>query len=162
MAKKTVYLETSVIGYATSRPSRDLVVAAHQQITREWFAAEARAYQLFISQLVVQEASSGDHEAARSRVAWIESMPLLAVTDAVGALAVRLVEQGAMPRTAAEDAVHVALAAVHGIDFLLTWNCKHIANAAMRQVIEETCRDDDYDPPVICTPEELMHDSENR
>ena len=160
MAKRTVYLETSVIGYATSRASRDLVVAAHQQITREWFARGAQAYELFVSQLVVREASSGDEEAARARVALVEGIPLLAVTDAVGALAEKLVAKGVIPTKAAEDALHIAVAAVHGVDFLLTWNCKHIANAAMRQAIERVCRDADYEPPVICTPEELTNDDE--
>lgn len=160
MAKRTVYLETSVIGYATARTSRDLVVAGRQQITREWFAWGAQAYQLFVSQLVVREASSGDEEAARARVALIEGIPLLAVTDAVGALAGKLVGQGVIPTRAAEDALHIAVAAVHGVDFLLTWNFKHIANAAMRQAIERVCREADYEPPVICTPEELTNDDE--
>lgn len=161
MAKPTVYLETTVIGYATSRASRDLLVAARQQITREWFASGAHAYQLFVSQIVVREASSGDEEAVRARVALLEGLPLLAVTDAVGSLAEKLVGKGAIPTKAAEDALHIAVAAVHGVDFLLTWNCKHIANAAMRQAIESVCRDADYEPPVICTPEELTNDDED-
>jgi predicted nucleic acid-binding protein len=161
MAKPTVYLETTVISYATSRASRDLLVAARQQITQEWFACGAQAYQLFVSQIVVREASSGDEEAARARIALLEGLPLLAVTDAVGSLAEKLVGIGAIPTKATEDALHIAVAAVHGVDFLLTWNCKHIANAAMRQAIERICRDADYEPPVICTPEELTSDDED-
>lgn len=155
MAKRTVYLETSVIGYATTRPSRDVVVAGRQQITRDWFAHGAQAYELFVSQLVIREASSGEEEAARERLALVEGIPLLAVTDAVGELAARLVEERAVPRKAAEDALHIAVAAVHGVDFLLTWNCRHIANAIMRGAIERACREAGYEPPVICTPEEL-------
>lgn len=161
MTKPAVYLETSVIGYATSRPSRDLVVAARQQITREWFDLRADACELFISELVASEAWGGDEDAARERAAFVRRMPQLRITDAAGELAARLVESGAVPRKAAEDALHIAVAAVHGIDYLLTWNCKHIANATMRPAIEAVCRAVGYEPPVICTPEELMNDEHN-
>lgn len=160
MAKPAVYLETTVIGYATSRPSRDLVVAARQQVTRQWFALRAPAYELFVSQLVATEASGGDEGAARERASLLRRIPLLATTDAAGELAARLVGSGAVPRMAAEDALHIAVAAVHGVDYLLTWNCKHIANATMRQAIERSCRDAGYEPPIICTPEELMDDDQ--
>lgn len=149
-----------MVGYATSRPSRDLVVAARQQITRDWFARGAHAYELFVSQLVIREASLGDEEAARERLALVQGIPLLAVSDAVGDLAARLVGGGAVPRRATEDALHIAVAAVHGIDFLLTWNCKHIANALMRSAIERACREAGFEPPVICTPEELISDDQ--
>lgn len=158
MTKPAVYLETSVIGYATSRPSRDLVVAARQQITRDWFALRAPACELFVSQLVVSEASGGDEDAARERMVFLQGIARLRVSDAAGELAARLVESRAVPRTAAEDALHIAVAAVHGVDYLLTWNCKHIANATMRQAIERTCREAGFEPPIICTPEELMDD----
>lgn len=158
MTKSAVYLETSVVGYATSWLSRDLVVAAHQQITREWFASRAQRYELFVSQLVVSEASGGDEEAARERATFLQRIPRLGITGAAGELAAKLVESGAVPRKAAEDALHIAVAAAHGVDYLLTWNCKHIANAAMRQAIEGVCREVGYEPPVICTPEELMND----
>jgi len=158
MPKPAVYLETSVIGYATSRFSRDLFVIGHQQITREWFARRAKAYDLFVSRIVTDEASRGDEEAARERAALLRGIPLLGITDAATQLASRLVERRAVPRKAAEDAFHIAVAAAHGVDYLLTWNCKHIANAAMRQAIERVCRESGYEPPVICTPEELMND----
>ncbi len=158
MTKAAVYLETSLIGYATSRPSRDLVVAGHQEVTREWFAVRAQAYDLFISQLVVGEAAGGDEDAARERAAFLHGIPRLGITDAAGELAVKLVASGAVPRKAGEDALHIAVATVHGVDYLLTWNCKHIANATMRQAIERVCREAGYEPPVICTPEELMND----
>lgn len=155
MTKPAVYLETSLIGYATSRPSRDLIVAGHQQVTRQWFAVRAHGYELFISQLVAREASGGDEEAARERGAFLQGIPRLGITDAAGEPAAKLVASGAIPRKAGEDALHIAVAAVHGVDYLLTWNCKHIANAAMRQAIERVCREAGYEPPVICTPEEL-------
>ena len=160
MAKPAVYLETSVVGYATSWPSRDLVVAGHQQITRQWFAVRTEAYELYISQLVASEASGGDEVAARERAAFLQGIAWLDITDAVGDLAATLVANGAVPRKAGEDALHIAVSAVHGVDYLLTWNCKHIANAAMRQAIESACRETGYEPPVICTPEELMNDEE--
>jgi predicted nucleic acid-binding protein len=159
MTKPAVYLETSVIGYATSRQSRDLVVAGHQQVTREWFALRAERYELFVSQLVATEAAGGDDEAARERSSFLREIPRLGIKDEAGDLAILLVESGAVPRRAAEDAIHIAVAAVHGVDYLLTWNCKHIAIATMRQAIEGVCRDAGYEPPVICTPEELMNDA---
>jgi len=161
MTKPAVYLETSVVGYATARPSRDLVVAARQQITREWFGLCANGCELFISELVATEASGGDEDAAKERLALVQGIPRLRMTDAAGELAARLVGGGAVPRKAAEDALHIAVAAVHGVDYLLTWNCKHIANAAMRQAIEAVCREVGYEPPVICTPEELMDDEQD-
>lgn len=156
MAKQSVYLETSVIGYATSRPSRDLIVVAHQEQTREWFASSRQSYELFISQLVLQESFAGDAEAVKTRQDFLNPFPLLEITDAVASLAETLLKRGALPPKAAGDAFHVAVSAFHGMSFLLTWNCKHIANAAMRPRIECVCRDSGYEPPVICTPEELM------
>lgn len=161
MTKPAVYLETSLISYVVSRPSRDLVVAGHQATTRDWFALQAEGYDLFVSQLVVDEASGGDKEAARARKTFLREIPQLSVTDAAGELAARLVDRGAVPRQAAEDALHIAVAAVHGVDYLLTRNCKHIANATMRQAIERVCRESGYEPPVICTPEELMDDKQS-
>ena len=161
MSKPSVYLETSVIGYATSRPSRDLVVAGRQQITQEWFDLQAQGYELFVSQLVASEASGGDKGAAQEREAFLRGIPRLAITDTVGDLAARLVGSGAVHRKAAEDALHIAVAAVHGVEYLLTWNCKHIANATMRQSIEGVCREAGYEPPVICTPEELNNDEQD-
>ncbi len=117
MTRPAVYLETSVVGYATTRPSRHLVVAGHQQVTWEWYALRATRYELFISQLVASEASGGNEEAAQERAAFLQGMPRLGVTDAAGELAARLVERGAVPRKAAEDALHIAIAAVHGVDY---------------------------------------------
>ncbi len=155
MNKLTVYLETSVVSYATNRLSRDLVTIARQQITRDWLAARSRRYELYISQLVVQEASATEGDEAQQRLALFEGVPLLAVTGDAGELARKLVDQGIIPATAIDDAVHVAVAAVNGVDFLLTWNYQHIANAALRRMIEKVCREAGYEPPVICTPEEL-------
>jgi hypothetical protein len=158
MTKRTVYLETSVISYATSRPSRDLVVAARQQVTRQWFVRDAGAFDLFVSELVLAEAMEGDPLAVAERRSLIEGIPILAITNAAGDLGAKLVHERAVPEDAEEDALHIAVAAVHGVDFLLTWNCRHIANAAMREGIEGVCTRCGFEPPVMCTPEELTHE----
>ena len=153
-----VYVETSVISYLASRPSRDLLIAAHQQITSDWWSRSRPKFRLFVSGLVLREISAGDAEAASRRHAFAESLPLLDLSPAVLELAERLLVECVLPRQATEDSVHIAVAAVHGIDYLLTWNCKHIANATMRQKIEATCAEAGYQAPIICTPEELMQE----
>ncbi len=155
--KSSVYLETSVISYLAARPSRDLIVAAHQQITAEWWEVRD-TWALSISALVVSEAGSGDGEAAGRRLALLHGLPLLTLNDAALDLTEQLLAKAALPPKAREDALHIAMAAVHGIDYLLTWNCKHIANAVKRPIIEAVCETSGYRPPMICTPEELLGD----
>ncbi|HZO54558.1 MAG TPA: type II toxin-antitoxin system VapC family toxin [Bryobacteraceae bacterium] len=154
--KPRIYLETTIPSYLTSRPSRDLVIAGHQQITRDWWEARRQSFQLFISQLVVDEASAGDAGAARERLKVIEAVPLLDITPEVAMLASNILASGRIPRKAAADAAHIAIAAVHGIEFLMTWNCVHIANAALTKALVALCRQQGFDCPVICTPEELL------
>jgi len=151
-----VYIETSVISYLTARPSRDLITAAHQQLTLDWWENRRFHFDLYISQLVVREASAGDEDAAKRRLNVIEIIPLLELNERSLALTRSLIEEGPLPEKASEDALHIAVATVHGMDFLLTWNCKHIANAEMRNLITEVCRSYGYEPPVTCTPEELL------
>jgi len=158
--KPKVYLETTVISYLTGSPSRDLIVAAHQQITREWWQGRKR-FDLYVSQVVVQEAGGGDPQAASSRLKTLERVSILKLTPESRDLAKKLLTQGPIPQNAALDALHIAIAVVNGMDFLVTWNCTHIANAAMRIMIEAVCRSLGYEPPVICTPEELMEESSN-
>ncbi len=153
--KPTVYIETSIVSYLTARPSRDLLVAAHQQLTVVWWDEQRTRYELFTSQVVVAEARAGDPGAAQRRLAVLERLPLLDVTDAAIALATRLVTGQALPAQAAQDALHLATACVHGMRYLLTWNCTHLANARLRSRIEQVCREAGYLPPIICTPEEL-------
>ncbi len=155
--KSTVYVETSVISYLAARPSRDLIVAAHQQISQEWWDVRQR-WAPSISALVVAESRAGDAEAAQRRLALLEGVPLLHLSDAATELAEHLLNRAALPLPAKDDALHVAVATVHGMDYLLTWNCKHIANAQQRPRIEAVCRALGYRPPVICTPEELLGD----
>lgn len=131
-------------------------MAANQEATRSWWENARPRYELFISTIVTQEANGGDPEAAKRRVAVINGLPELNVSEEAELLAARLILGTALPDNAKTDALHIAVATVHGIDFLLTWNCKHIANAAMRPKIESICRAAGYEPPVICTPLELM------
>jgi hypothetical protein len=151
-----VYLETTVVSYLTARPSRDLRIAAHQQATSEWWTTRRDQFDVYISQLVLEKAAVGDEDAATRRLEQVEGLSLLALTDACFELTEKLVTDGAVPQEAQEDALHIAVAAVHGMDYLLTWNCRHIANATMRGRIQATCFDAGYDAPVICTPEELL------
>jgi hypothetical protein len=154
--KPRVYLETTIPSYLTAWPSRDLVRAAHQQVTREWWEQRRGEFELFISQIVVRECQAGDPEAASQRLALVGDLALLEQTEAAVALAQTLLERVPLPERAAVDALHIAIAVVHGIDYLLTWNCTHIANAALRGRIEAVCLAEGYEAPVICTPEELV------
>lgn len=153
--KSTVYIETSVISYLIARMSRGLVVAGHQQITQEWWEARDD-WELYASRLVVAEATRGDPGTSSRRLEQLHGIPHLAMTPPVETLVVALIEAAALPGKAVEDAFHIALATVHGMDFLLTWNRKHIANAIKRGIIERVCERAGYAMPVICTPEELL------
>lgn len=153
-----VYVETSVISYLTSRLSRDLIVASHQQITEDWWANHRKRYDLFVSQTVLEEAAEGDQEYARQRLNVIENLPLLEITEEAVVLAKDLVRMGPLPEKAEIDALHIATAVTHRVDYLLTWNCKHLANASLRSRIERVCRARGYVPVVICTPEELLEE----
>lgn len=156
--KPKIYLETSVVSYLTSRPSRDLIVAANQQITQEWWQVRRIGFELYVSQLVIQEAGAGDPNAAQQRLAIIAEMPLLELDEEALFFAERLVQDGPLPQQAVEDALHIAVATLNGIDYLLTWNFKHLANATIRYKIEQICRQLGYEPPIICTPQELMEE----
>jgi predicted nucleic acid-binding protein len=153
--KLRVYVESSVISYLAARPSRDLVVAAHQQVTREWWD-QSKAFDLCISNFVIAEISSGDESQARSRIEYIVDALVLESSHAVEALADLLIAKKAVPAKARLDALHISVCAVHGIDYLLTWNCKHIANAKTMSLIENICTEAGYQCPRLCTPLELM------
>ena len=150
-----VYLETSVVSYLVGRLSRDVIVLGNQELTREWWSSRREEYNLFISEIVVGEAMVGDAELASQRLALAKDLPLLSVTEEAERLAPLLLRAGGLAPNAETDALHMAVAAVHGMDYLLSWNCKHIANATIRRAIEKQCRLSGYEPPVICTPQEL-------
>ncbi len=153
-----VYIETSVISYLTARPSRQILAAAWQQTTQEWWDNRRTRFRLFTSELVFAEAGQGDPVAAGKRIGKLEGIPNLEVTDDVIVLAKKLVSDGALPAEAVDDAMHIAVSAVHGMDYLLTWNCSHLDNAEMKPLIRSVCAVAGYRCPEICTPQELMGD----
>jgi predicted nucleic acid-binding protein len=156
--KKTVYIETSIISYLTAHPSRDLIIAAYQQITAEWWEKCASTFSLYTSQLVLEEAGKGDADAAEKRLSALRTLPLLPQVDEAVIFAQTLIQNGVLPNKAADDAIHIALATVYGMDYLLTWNCRHIANAEIQKQIGILSQNEGYEMPVICTPTELMGD----
>ena len=156
--KAKVYIETSVFSYLTSRPSRDLIIAARQQITRDrWFRILAE-FDCFVSILVVQEASAGDAEAASARMSSIANIPILQIDAHAEQLAKALIHSGPVPENKPEDALHIALAARNGIEHLLTWNFTHIHNAQMELSIRRIIEQFGYECPTFCSPDELIGD----
>ena len=138
--KPKAYLETTIASYLTAWPNRDLIMAANQATTREWWENRRDAFQLFISQTVIKESSAGDQDAAQRRLEFLKPFPLLDITEEVETLAAKLIAEVPLPPKAQADAVHIAVAAVHGMNYLLTWNCTHIANATLRTQIEAVTR----------------------
>ena len=156
MNKRFVYLETSVISYLAAKPSRNLVVAGHQSITQEWWTQRRKRFQAVISEIVLEEAQRGSPEAARRRLDILNGIPFIPVTEEALSFADTLVLSGIVPTKAIQDALHIAVCCANTVDFLLTWNCKHIANAEKRGHIEEAARKNGFTAPTICTPEELL------
>jgi predicted nucleic acid-binding protein len=154
--KPSLYLETSVVSYLTARPAPDLNTAAHQQITVEWWDTKRKNFDIYISKVVMKEASAGNDEAAERRVKLLKPLRMLPITGKVVELARALCERHSLPTKATDDAFHIALAAVHGIHFLLTWNCTHINNVATIEQIRQVCAEHNCICPVICTPDELI------
>lgn len=144
------------MSYLTARPSRDLVVAARQQLTNQWWNRRRAAFELYVSELVLAEAAAGDPDAAARRLQILEGVPSLSLGREITELGRYLVDTVGLPRKAQADALHIAVAACHGIEYLLTWNSTHIANAELRPRVEAACRRRGYEPPVLCTPDELM------
>ncbi len=155
---KSVYIESSVISYITARPSRDIVVSARQAITIEWWEEYKNQFEVFISELVIEEIGSGDLLAAKRRLAVVEKIPVLENTENATKLAKSLILESAVPESSTEDALHISIAAVQKIDFLLTWNFKHINNANTRDKISKVVAYWNYTCPVLCSPEELIND----
>ena len=154
--KPRVYLETTIVGYLTARPLRTVLGAAHQQVTIDWWEKRRQDFDLVVSELVLREAEAGDPEAARERLAKLEGIPRLALTDDVLRLGGEFVDHALLPQKAAEDALHIAVATIHAVDFLLTWNCTHIANPQIQIRLAEYLQGKDLFLPFICTPEELL------
>lgn len=155
MAKPRAYVETTIVSYLTAWQSRDAAVADRQQVTREWWATAGDRFDLFTSELAMREAQRGDPAMAKARLDALATIPKVVVTEAAFALAGDFVRMGALPEKARPDAVHIAVAVTNTMDYLVTWNCKHLANAAIRRKVGECCRLAGFRPVTICTPEEL-------
>jgi len=157
MDRKTVYIETSIVSYLTARPSINLLAAAWQKATVDWWDTQRRRFFLYVSDIVIAEAGRGNSTAAARRLEALVDIPILEITDAVVALSKALIAGGAVTEKALDDSLHIALSAVHGVDYLLTWNCRHIDNAETKPIIRSVCVANGYTCPEICTPqEELM------
>jgi len=154
--RETVYIETSILGYLTARPSRDIVVAANMEITRQWWETRRSYFQLYSSQAVVKETSQGDVAIASQRLEILRDLALLELNQSVLDLAENFLGRSNLPAKADVDAVHIVAATIHGMDYLLTWNCKHIANAQMQRKLAEISFDFGYELPILCTPYELL------
>ena len=154
--KTKVYLETTVVSYLTGRGTRDLIVAAHQEEARALWPRLTSDFEAYISALVYEEASRGNPEQAQKRLAAIEAFSVLDVDDDAQELASRLLSDKAVPEEFPEDAIHIALAAVNGIDIVLTWNFAHINNPFKKMLIRQAVENAGYRCPEICSPDELM------
>jgi len=153
----TVYVETTIISYLVGWLNRnDLQVAAHQELTRRWWSTRRSDFDLFASALVVDEAAEGEPALAAERLRFLDGIKLLRVTEEAHELKFKLLRRTQIPAKAENDALHIAVATVHGMEFLATWNCKHIANAVTLPLVYEVCRAEGYEPPLVCTPHELL------
>ena len=156
--KPKLYLETTIPSYLAGRPSRDLLVAAHQQITRDWWELRRAEFDLYASELVIDEVKAGEARLAGRRLELLEDIPILAVTSEILELAEELVTKEPISAKAVGDSVHIAIATVYGCEYLLTWNCRHIANVELYRAIRRRVVGHGYEMPSLCTPEELMGD----
>src|SRR5262249_47884004 len=150
---ESVYLETTFISYLVARPSRDVIVAGHQQTTHDWWENRRTNFDCSVSQVVIDEASVGDPREVGKRLTILGGLPTLAITDDANALTQAIMAAGILPPQVVRDAAHIAVAAVHAIDYLLTWNCKHLANAQIARRIAAVCEKLGRQMPIICTSE---------
>jgi predicted nucleic acid-binding protein len=153
---ETIYIETSVIGYLTARSTKNLIIAANIETTRDWWESRRNDFILYTSEAVLDEVANGDATIATQRLEILQDFSLLALNQAVQNLAIQFLTRSNLPPKAKVDAIHIAAATVHGMDYLLTWNCKHIANAQIQGKLAEISLDFGYELPILCTPNELM------
>ncbi len=154
--KPSVYLETSFISYLTGPLSQSMLVATHQHITREWWKTHRLAFELFISSAVIEEVSQGNATQSARRLAALSGLSTLEPNNEVTELAKAFVQTQLVPSKVADDAYHIAMATVHQMNYLLTWNCKHIANAQLQPKLRQISLQRGYELPVLCTPYELL------
>jgi predicted nucleic acid-binding protein len=154
--KKRVYIETTVVSYFTARPSRDIIVAGHQETTRDLWPELANKYETYISAIVYEEAGKGDPDQVRMRLAAIEAFPMLDIDDDARYLAEKIIDGRGIPDDYPEDALHIAVAAVNGMDVLVTWNFAHLNNPFTRRAVRRIVEREGYPCPEICSPQELL------
>ena len=157
---KSVYIESSVISYLTARPSRDLVIAGHQAVTAEWWNERRLQYDIYVSPLVVEEISAGDASAADERLRAIADIPNVTIAAETESLAFALLASNAVRANSVRDALHIAIAATQGIDYLITWNFRHVNNASTRTMVVNVVSNSGLICPVLCSPEELMDEDD--
>ena len=153
---ETVYIETSILGYLTARSTKNLILSANMEITQAWWINRRNLFTLYISEVVLDEVAEGDAEIAGKRLEALQDIPLLSVDETALTLAEQFLLRSNLPPKAATDSVHIAIATIHGMDYLLTWNCKHIANAQIQKKLAQISLEFGYEMPTICTPYELM------
>lgn len=156
ITKQRVYIETSVLSYLTSRSSKDKIVAAHQIVTKEWWKKQSPKFELCISEIVLREAARGDIKAAAKRLQIAATCRVLPITDDLLTVAEHFMAQGHMPKKSAEDILHIALATIHAVDYLLSWNSAHIANAEIQKTLSKIASKLHFELPILCTPLELF------
>ncbi len=154
--KPSVYIETTIPSYLTAWQSPQIVMAARQQITHDWWKNHRGNFDLFISQVVLDESAGGDPNASAKRLEMLRDIDILEPTENVGQIVDALLKQVPLPENAANDALHIAISVANGIDYLLTWNCRHIANATLHVPMEAVCEALGFNLPTICTPEQLI------
>ncbi len=153
---ESAYIDTSILGYLTARATKNLIIAANIEITRDWWESRRNDFALYISQVVLDEVAKGDAEIAIKRLDLIQNIPLLELNQDVKNLAIQFLLKSNLPPKASDDATHIAIATVYGLDYLLTWNCKHIANAQIQKKLSKISTEFGYELPIICTPYELL------
>jgi len=150
-----VYLETTVLSYLASHPSRDIIVAARQELTRQWWDYSKSAYECFVSQVVLDEISAGNPDYAAKRLSHADGLAVLAINPSCVDLAGKFIDRGLVPKNEIRDVLHIAVAVIWKVDYLLTWNCKHIANAHSLRQLRKFTENHGHEFPHVCTTEEL-------
>jgi hypothetical protein len=156
---ETVYLETTFVSYLVAVPARDLVVAAHQQVTRDWWERRRNRFRCVVSSVVIEEVSLGDPSEVKKRLDIVRPLDVLAASTDAEDLTQAMMDAGVFPERAVRDAAHIAVAAVHGVQYMLTWNCRHLANAQISRRVRKVCDAQGFEIPHICTPEELLEET---
>ena len=159
--KSTVYIETSIVSYLTARPSSDLLAAAWQKATVDGWDTQRNRFESYISDIVIEEAGKGDPKASAKRLDALFDIPILSITNEVVELSEKIISEGVLPKKAIDDSLHISIATIHEIDYFLTWNCRHIANAEIKPLIQNICLRNNQKCPEICTPIELMGVNQN-